>query len=561
MSRPAAGEITVRRCVVRVVRRGGWSWGPDPHSLVRQAIDAIPDLLAERFGDLLAGDGPDVEITEPVVLSVRWGRSHPPGSGLPAELVVEPAPDLSVEQVSTVDTVALAASPAGTIAGLFTELAARGELATVLALLPTPSLRSYLAAALDTGDVPGADSAAVEDDLPADVLDDIATELTRRLSRPPLSRPTRQALADLVASLPASAPSPATQEAPHTEGAPSDVVTAPPAVVTASPEAVGETRVGSVLPFLLPGPLARTGYLDAIGPAMSGVGLLADAPMFAAALAYQVLGTPARGWRRTPEDDAAAAAFAGLESVPHLARFAGQVRPALPMLDAVLALSLCRGHQPADPLLVTGVDEGLLLVDAAGMFPVAWAPRVADLLPHWTAAGRPPVLVCDSPLPPATLRDLAGVGADLVTDVRPLRGDPLTRLPWRTPLWTNGAPPVRLAAELPDYADRLSALVDALFVSRFAVRGTALDRSAALAASLGLGLVAWTLWRTRETPDPLLTLTRFADLTATIRFTPRAVRVRVPLGRRHTDLWQAGLLTDVPNVVWLGGRTLTFSGG
>jgi hypothetical protein len=56
-------------------------------------------------------------------------------------------------------------------------------------------------------------------------------------------------------------------------------------------------------------------------------------------------------------------------------------------------------------------------------------------------------------------------------------------------------------------------------------------------------------------------LTRFADLEGTVRFTRDAVRVQVPLGRRHTDLWRGGALADVPDVVWLGGRTLTFSGG
>jgi hypothetical protein len=59
----------------------------------------------------------------------------------------------------------------------------------------------------------------------------------------------------------------------------------------------------------------------------------------------------------------------------------------------------------------------------------------------------------------------------------------------------------------------------------------------------------------------MLALHRFADLEATVRFERDAVRVRVPLGRRHADLLRGGLLSDVPHVVWLGGRTLTFSGG
>ncbi|MFJ6997946.1 hypothetical protein [Streptomyces sp. NPDC003090] len=91
--------------------------------------------------------------------------------------------------------------------------------------------------------------------------------------------------------------------------------------------------------------------------------------------------------------------------------------------------------------------------------------------------------------------------------------------------------------------------------------GSAAERTATLAALLGLSTIAWTLWRDRETPDPLLALHRFADLEATVRFDRDAVRVRVPLGRRHTDLLRGGLLADVPDVPWLGGRPLTFTGG
>jgi hypothetical protein len=334
--------------------------------------------------------------------------------------------------------------------------------------------------------------------------------------------------------------------------------------------AVGEVQVWSVLPFLLAGPLARIGYLDAIGPALAGAEMAGDAPLFAAALAYKVLGVTDRGWRRAAQDTVAAAAFAGLDSpVPEeqLVGFARRVRPALPVLDGVLALSLCRGHDAGEPLALVGLDDGgLLLVDTQGMFPIAWADGVSELLPHWQACGRPPVLVCDTPLPTGCLRELASAGVRFVTDVRPLRGDPLVRMPWRTPMWTvDGAEhDLRLAAALPGHATRLGSLVNALVVERRAVPlapERELERSVTLAASLGLGTLAWMLWRDRETPDPVLALSRFGDLEASVRFERKVVRVRVPLGRRHSDLLRCGLLTDVPNVVWLGGRTLTFSGG
>ncbi|WP_043622473.1 hypothetical protein [Nonomuraea candida] len=575
MSTPAADGITVRRCVVRVIRRGGWSWGPDPQDLVRQVLDALPELLAERFGEHLTGEGPDLEITEPVLLTVKPPRAARNGLA-PAGLVVEPAPVAvppprpvagapppgpAPAGASTTEDATMAAGPyaAGeasrTPAALFAELAERGELAALLAGLPDAALRTYLSALL----APAPDAApagagtrapAPAGPVPAEVIGALAAELARRLSRPPPPA-TRDGLAELLDALPGAE----TEPLPPALRADAGGWQRVPA---------GETRVCFVLPFLLAGPLARTGYLDAIGPALAGIDLPEEAPLLAAALAYKVLDAPERGWRRSGEAGKAAAAFAGLESAPDLTGFAHRVRPALPVLDGVLALSLCRGHDPEDPLLVLGVDGGLLLVDAQGMFPIAWAAGTAGLLPHWEACGRPPVLVCAGPLPPPCLRELAEAGVRLVTAVPPVRDDPLSRLPWRTPLWTTGGVRQRLAAELPALAGRAGDLVRTLFEAHRAVPlapDRALERSVTLAASLALGLLAWTLWRERETPDPLLALTRFADLEGTVRYSRDTVSVKLPLGRRHADLWRCGALTDVPDVVWLDGRTLTFSGG
>src|SRR5262249_22921139 len=90
---------------------------------------------------------------------------------------------------------------------------------------------------------------------------------------------------------------------------------------------------------------------------------------------------------------------------------------------------------------------------------------------------------------------------------------------------------------------------------------TALDRSLTLAAAVALGTIAWTLWRARELVAPHLTLARFRDLDARVRFTRDVVRVHLPLGRRYLDLHAHGLLDDVPDVPWFDGRVLQFSGG
>ncbi|MGY0063953.1 hypothetical protein ACWY4P_47125 [Streptomyces sp. LZ34] len=611
------GEITVHRCTVTVARRGGWSWGPDPRGLVSQVVEALPDLLADHFAERLAGDGPDVEITEPLTVTVRQGRpggfGRPAGGGPPVEVHFAPvpmvelpadAPGAGADATSLEETFAAAPDP-WTVPGaaaLFAELAERGELDALLALLPDASLSAYVLALLGVDDAAAArllaelvGRALAPAPPPAGPHGQAAAgsrpawELPRRLRAAVAGAEAAdlpRLLADFLASadheeavrLVRSLADPydrAADEPPGNTGGAGEarttagVRTTDAARATGEVLTTGEVRVWSALPFLLAGPLARIGYLDAIGPALTGVELADQAPLFAAALGYKVLGVTARGWRRADRDSEAAAAFAGLQSPvaeERLAAFARQVRPALPVLDGVLALSVCRGHDPAHPLLITGTDNGLFLVDAHGMFPIAWAAQAAGLLPYWQACGHPPVLLCDGPLPPGTLRELAAADVPFLTGVRPLRGDPVARLPWRTPLWTaeGTAPDVRLAAELPAHAQRFADLVAALVSERRAVPlapDGGLERTVTLAAALGLATIAWTLWRDRETPDPLLALTRFADLDATVRYEPAAVRVRVPMGRRHADLLRGGLLADVPDVVWLNGRTLTFSAG
>jgi hypothetical protein len=345
-------------------------------------------------------------------------------------------------------------------------------------------------------------------------------------------------------------------------------VTAVTTAAYAAPAAVAD--VASALPFLLLGPLAQVGYLSALAPALQPVGLESQTAAFATALAYTVLGPLERGWRRQPEDLAAAAAFAGLGAPvpgPALTEFARVAGPALPALDAVVTRALAEGHTAGEPLVLAGAgeraDDGLLLADVEGMFPIAWTDTVAALLPAWRACGSPPLLV--APAAAGALRGLADAGASFVVAAPPARGDRWKRLPHR--LWTNdrdGRALPRYASGYQQAVDLAAGLIRGLAAGRAAVplaAGPALGRSLLLAAGLGLGALAWTLWRQREATDPLLAQERFADLSARVSVEPDRVRVRLPLGPRHSDLSVHGLLADVHGVPWLGGRVVEFSGG
>ncbi|MET0418460.1 MAG: hypothetical protein ABW022_20805, partial [Actinoplanes sp.] len=82
--------IVVERCVMRIVRRGGWSWGPNPRTLPARLAEALPGLLADRFAAELAGDE-DVEITGPVRLVVP----------VPADALLQQSP--RVDAVASVE--------------------------------------------------------------------------------------------------------------------------------------------------------------------------------------------------------------------------------------------------------------------------------------------------------------------------------------------------------------------------------------------------------------------------------------------------------------------------
>ena len=416
----------------------------------------------------------------------------------------------------------------------------------------------------------GTDHPSADSGLPTASADD----RDRYVRRWPQRRPTEgqirdglQALAQLAANAGADAPHQPSDRAHH----------APPG---ARPEPAPRQQTGpteidieSALAFLLLGPLHRIGYLDAIPSALEAAGLADSSYLLATALASTVHGPAPLGPRGLPSDQATAA-FAGVpESVSDAAmvNFARHAEPALVILNAVLARSLTAGHTPGQPLLLTAAPArnggGLIVADREGIFPVLWIDRPDQAVDAWRASSSPFILVGSSAATPQALTALAAVGIRFIVNVPPTHQERWRRLiPYR--LWTNDetSPVQQLASQalrMPDTIERLDEVVRHL-AGAWSVMPRAADsplaRGMTLATAVALGTIAWTLWKDREPPDPLLALERFGDLSARVRIEADRVQVRLPLGRRSADLREHGFLTDIPRVPWLAGRFVEFTG-
>ena len=338
-----------------------------------------------------------------------------------------------------------------------------------------------------------------------------------------------------------------------------------------------DIKVASALPFLMLGPLSRTDYLLTLSAVFEAAQLLPELPCFAIALARKVLAPPQRGWFRSADAVTAATAFAGRMEPPpdaQIAELARHIAPQVSPLDAVVANVLTEGHTRGRALLLQAAPSndqaGWTLYDEEGLFPIAWAERIERLYPRLAALGSGLLLVPEAAISDDLLDHLDDAGFRFVTDAPPARGQSWRAL-HKGPLraWSNdreASPgPLTSAAERLESAGTTSqALWRALTVERPGLPFGSepnLERSLALAAALALGTIAWTLWRERETVTPLLALQRFADLDARVSYRPDRVQVHLPLGRRFMDLKQGGLLEDISDVPWFGGRPLRFAQG
>ena len=583
-----AERLRIARYRFRLARHG-WARGDAGRRVAAAARRRLPSLVAERLAQVWFGA--DADVTEPVRVRLRV-RLHELAAACESDealatlvarlLPAEPAvPAARTDGTHHTDGFAAAPStpgdahgdglappPVAGVARVLLEWRARGALAARLEAFAEDALddwHSALVAEAVAAARPGPagvkaivraraapPSASRADVLRRRVL--AAVEVLAQAESRPVGHELTRAL-DALLPVPVAAP-PST--APARPGA--GVRGVPPAPRPGSARRPVDLSIESALPFLVLRPLERLGYLDALDAAFAAAGRRDDLAAFATALAYKVLAPPARGWRRDADAMAAAAAFAGAAAPapePILSALAAGAASLLSPLDGLVAHAVLAGHDRAHPVLLVATAGERLLLEPAGLFPIAWVPRVLTTL----AGGGAAIAIAAAAVDGALLRDLDARGLTFVTDAPATRGERWRRLRHRRPLWTNdmrGPDDVlaRAAAALDAEEDAVR-LVEALAARRASTldRAGDLDRSVALAAAVALGDLAWTLWREHEPTSPELALLRFADLSARVRVHDDALEVRLPLGARQRDLDRHGLLGEV-RVPWLTGRVV-----
>lgn len=608
-------DLIIRRCVMRVVRRGGWSWGAEPRRLVADAVRALPALLAAELERLIPV-GAEGEISRPLQLDVGvdlaelrgWAR-HASRAGersvtaleaSPADRAPPPGRDriadaLRVALVAAHIDARLAASPtpvpapesavrapdaqarAAAVLNVLEAWRAAGALETLLRTLPDAAVaawhRTLLESAIEAFSPGATEGSEVGEDLVA-VLAPLADRVAEAspVDRLRLRLRASVELASAAGVMPMQAAARAAIDslvAPEPEDLGARVRMETRATGRSTTRRAGpgtEVRVSSTLPFLLLGPLHRIGWIDVLDATFAAADLEDALPALAVALATKVLPEPERGWRRTPAAAVAAAAFAGDAEPRSDAEIAGLARTAAPLtpaLDAVTRRALLDGRHAGDPVLLCSAASVRLLVDPEGVFLIASAGLPESVADRALEANAP-LFVPAEEADARILAVLDAAGVTFVTPAPPVRGEQWHRVRGtRSPrLFTNG----RVLAFPPpsgDVAGRARETWEEFDRRPLPGRPAepALDRALALAAAVALGTIAWDLWRKREKTDPRLALERFGDLEGTVRFEEQRVRVRLPLGKRFRDLQETGFLEDVPRVPWFGFRSVEFSGG
>jgi hypothetical protein len=490
-------EIVICKCILRVTRHGGWSWGVDRHGLLECVTSLLPDLIAARLAELL-GDA-DGEIIEPVRVRVALGAGRLPGvTGLQEAIATAMTPDiLPVPRRAVSRQPGMTQSPAVASGAptqplfeqahdnsaergapgpraLLLRWRAQGDLLQRLRGFSAVTLQAWLAALLEESQAPAeiegsyetllAEARMIRLRLPpygssrtdaARARLIIMVELAAHHPRLPLLADTSRLL-DQVAPWPEAgaqsekdSPEASSGTAPMRRGgdaATLDVMVPraalqPRSAPTALP--VGQDiKLCSVLPFLVLGILQRIGWLELASATFRALALPDRGGVFAAALACKLLPPPERGWYRPGPVLGTAATFAGLQAPPSPTEFRSWCRDAaggLSALDAFVATELANGHLAELPLLITPLEgahgAGWLLFDADGFLPIAWAFDEASVLSALTSFGPSVVLVSARAASPVLMRGLVAARRAFATDARPARGEDWRRLPGRPGAW------------------------------------------------------------------------------------------------------------------------------
>lgn len=675
-------DITIHRCTLRIVRHGGWCWGPEPQKLLHGALKALPQLLALELGKYWTDDFDD-EIATPIKINVpirleelvavsnetlNEGRfeystefsllGQKINSAVHAALVKQQSPPASTpNSQSRQDLDRETEPPRADNRSILVEVLRSWQKESVLVLrlaaFSAASLEAWYATivrTIDHYDLPSESDTKTVARLVEEiscvfptVTETRAAILRRRLivltevmTRLNVSVCSRALLLELERILPirvgkqieegeerittngSTDVTPDSQisqaeislskgifesetsarssfELSHsgsnetdntagesfstmTSGAARTRLEAPATKLTLRRLAYQAHNDASALPFLMLGPLSRLGYLKTLTAVLAASNSTDAAPIFATALAYKVSAPPARGWRRDEKAIATASLFAGLEQPAEgtlLAELARILSTQLSPLEATLSGALIAGHNQDQPLLLLRTKgdglSGFLLLDVEGLFPIQWAKDIVALRSTLIQLDSSVVLIPGDHAETTLLRWMDEQGFRFVTDALPARSEhwralrrpPLGRW-WTNDGFTSESLLVEAAQCIPVALEDALALWQMVAIERPAMplaRDSEMERHLTMTTGVGLGTIAWELWRERGTTAPHLALERFRDLDARVRYSRDTIHVSLPLGRRFQDLVDNHFLDDVNDAPWFSGRTLTFGLG
>jgi hypothetical protein len=643
-------DVFIHRCTLRVVRRGGWNWGPNPRLLVDRMVREMPALLAKVLVNVLPDEG-DLEIAAPVRVSIPMRSaelgllSEDPGgsSGIsqnpfPTSLTVrmenalrdalaihsaafaQPS-DVSEKtgekSESRIEESRARRTRAQRLERILMRLREQGELPQWLKNCSLQELE-VMQLTLRGGRLEPADLAAVD-------AQETESQLLEFFSRPRVESPSEspeeilrrriflavdasaqfrvpihsgwlwELLDKFVPANPATFPHVEMKAVPFGAGAKevpaypvffgalertTNSPSAPVRIATRLPRRSSEweVHVSCALPFLLLGPLASLDFFPCIAAALQAAKIPEAGHLLAASLAYKVLDPPERGWRRTPASLAAAAAFAGRESPveeSEIAEMARQIAPYARLLHRLNAEALLEGHTLGEPLVICRAEaragRGFMLLDAQGCFPLRWSNEVSELAALFSRVKDSAAIVASNACDPSLLKALGDAGVVFLVDANPLREERWQRLPAGLPFagWTNHSDPesanvLRAAMQFSVAAEEASTFWQQIGTSRVSAVNAlseSLDHSMSLAAGTALGTIAWKLWGERRRTSPQLALEHFRDLDAYVKCGAECLQVRLPLGRRHRELFEHGFLSPVEGAFWLGDRRVEYLGG